>query len=212
MRCHVQDDDGNIRDLSPLISNSSYQVMTANGQEFFINVCTDANDKCPLGSSSCFKDDLGSNTPTGSYKWSQMTFHSTSQLVKHEYIELIYKSKTSKCKDSTPSITKIRFTCPDNFDSNQRSPILVSGMDCEYEIEWFTDFACSPKKTITRFDSRTCDIAGEIDLNDFRRPDPYEISNVNGKNQSIFLNLCGENTKCQNKKLVCLSTSAHPQT
>lgn len=204
MRCHVQDDDGHLRDLSPLISNSSYQVMTSNGQEFFINVCTDADDKCPLGSSSCLNDIFGSKTPTGSFRWSQISFHSTSQLVKHEYIELIYKSRTSKCNGVTPSVTKIRFTCPDNYDSSQRVPLLVSNLDCEYEIEWFTDLACSPKKTISRLAKDQCDIDGEINLNVFKRPNPYEIPNVNGSDNSIFLNMCSSNPKCGDKKLICV--------
>lgn len=205
--CYVIDDKGRRRDLTPLIRHSqSYKVWSADSTDMFINVCTDAVDQCGNDSSACIKTSSGvSNTKTetiGSYKWSSIDFHKANAGEEHDFVKLSYKTKDGNCKSIVnpegETVTSIRFRCPNNQSFPRRYPVLISDLDCHYEIEWQTDFAC-PQSEITSTDV-DCHFE-DIDFNNLYRPKNYQTDNVidyDGNNVTIKFNICGSISKSSN--------------
>ncbi|KPM03088.1 cation-independent mannose-6-phosphate receptor-like protein [Sarcoptes scabiei] len=206
MKCYVLDDKNEVRDLTPLIlKNGSYQVLTHDG-ELLINVCSDIVSRdCPIkDSSSCLRKGNGYES-LGSYKWSSMKFVPATQLNQNDYIELAYQVSNSKCKPKN-AVTKIRFICPkqNQFYSSERSPILISDLDCEYIIEWVTEHACSLSETTVP--NQNCRLE-TVDFNVLNSTE-FEFENVSifNKNHTIILNLCkGVSKSCSSTSSVCLS-------
>lgn len=206
---------GNRYDLSPLIRlNGSYKVWSAeNGTEFFINVCSDATDRCRPGSSACFRNSLGQMESIGSYKWSSIEFRKASEAAKHDYVQLTYKAKNALCNSPisttlNESTTNIRFICPRQTTSLHRYPVLVSSLDCRYEIEWVTDYAC-PQEELS-FPENNC-LIDDTDLSPLQRSaQPYEFKDVkrlDGSTVNISLNVCGgalPADKCKLGSAVCV--------
>lgn len=209
MRCYVYDDQNKIRDLSPLIQkNGKYAVMAdfqELAQELYINVCTDVKHDvhCPEDSSACLKKD-SSFESIGSYKWSEIKFIPSNEMNEHEHVELIYNISKPQCS-SGRAVTKIRFICPKLVKGHiRRYPVLISNMDCEYIIEWVTDYACSFEDLSAPADN--CQFKG-LDLNKISQQE-YHFKDVDvgeSRNKSILLNLCsGVSHACSGTTAVCL--------
>lgn len=209
--CYVIDTSGSRYDLTPLIRlNGSYKVWSSEHRDFFINVCTDvSSDKChpDWQSSACIRNENGQMESVGSSKWASIEFKKANQAVQHKHIELSYKSKTARCNSLNTSLTtNIRFICPKNMPLPLRYPVLVSSLDCRYDIEWMTDYAC-PQEEV-KFEENNC-IIGDINLSQLRSTTAHEFNNIkkgDGSNVTILLNVCGSvaNDKCQSGSSVCI--------
>lgn len=202
-------------DLSPLIRlNGSYKVWSSQAEtDFYINVCSDATDKCRPGSSACFTSGNRQMESIGSYKWSSIEYKKASEAVKHDYVELTYKAKNSLCNGPistlNESTTNIRFICPRQTSSLHRYPVLISSLDCRYDIEWVTDYAC-PQEELT-YPENGCLIEG-VDLTPLQSSKYYEFKDIkraDGSNATVMLNVCGvvPNDKCKPGSSVCIFNS-----
>ncbi|XP_075587975.1 lysosomal enzyme receptor protein isoform X2 [Dermatophagoides farinae] len=213
MKCYVLDNNNRIRDLTPLIrTNGSYQVM-ADSKEFYINVCSDiggTENRCSTleGSSACqltTGSKSGFMESVGTYKWSDMKFIPSNQQNEREIIELTYyRTPTSNCNP----VTKIRFICPRHLSqsvSYRNYPILISDLDCEYIVEWITDYACPMDMIGKSIDSNTCQFE-QINLKSLPRTEfVFENLSIRNQNKTIIMNLCGSvSQKCSSTSSVCL--------
>lgn len=211
MPCYVIDNNDEHRYLTPLLRhNSSYQVVSAD-QEMYINVCTEANI-CPNNGSACIRGPDGHLITVGLWQRNQIDFHPSTLASKHEYIELVYKSTLRDCPNKL-AVTKIRFLCPGSFgilDSSRRVPTLVSNLDCHYEIEWITDYAC-PMKQITTGVDQQCRFEN-LNLAHFRQANYHQVDNITIRgesNWSLIFNVCGN----VNQHPLCKNSAAclvHP--
>ena len=209
VKCYVYDNQGLRRDLTPLIKPNAepYQVLSANKQDFYINVCSGVSGHCSESETgACLKtgDKL---VKVGDYRFSSLEFKPSSGVSVHDSIEMTYKTKSSDAcphsKANYTSVTTIRFICPPKGRTEyvDRNPILVSSLDCEYQIEWMTEYAC-PLNTI-KTSASSCQLTEEshgIDFslkslmktNDFYRIENITINETNS--QSLYdleFNVCG---------------------
>uniref|UniRef100_A0A8C2IXB6 Insulin-like growth factor 2 receptor n=1 Tax=Cyprinus carpio TaxID=7962 RepID=A0A8C2IXB6_CYPCA len=191
--CYVFDSDGKKHDLNPLIKLSDGYLVDDPDDEtdFYINICRSLNragSLCPEGSAACL------TTGDGSFNMGQPG-HQLELLSNDKYV-LRYEGVEEKpafCNDHSPAVT-ITFICPSARQAGS-NPKMISSLNCRYEIEWVTEYAChrdyleSQNCTLT---SKQHDIS--IDLTPLtRNRTPYMVEAKNGKDTYIFyLNVCGQ--------------------
>uniref|UniRef100_A0A8C1I7W5 Insulin-like growth factor 2 receptor n=1 Tax=Cyprinus carpio TaxID=7962 RepID=A0A8C1I7W5_CYPCA len=169
--CYVFDSDGKKHDLNPLIKLSDGYLVDDPDDEtdFYINICRSLNragSLCPEGSAACL------TTGDGSFNMGQPG-HQLELLSNDKYVHITAFSMVYQ-------------------GSN---PKMISSLNCRYEIEWVTEYAChrdyleSQNCTLT---SKQHDIS--IDLTPLTPSGtPYMVEAKNGKDTYIFyLNVCGQ--------------------
>uniref|UniRef100_A0A8C2IVC6 Insulin-like growth factor 2 receptor n=1 Tax=Cyprinus carpio TaxID=7962 RepID=A0A8C2IVC6_CYPCA len=191
--CYVFDSDGKKHDLNPLIKLSDGYLVDDPDDEtdFYINICRSLSEflLCPEGSAACL------TTGDGSFNMGQPGHQ--LELLSNDKLRLRYEGVEEKpafCNDHSPAVT-ITFICPSARQGS--NPKMISSLNCRYEIEWVTEYAChrdyleSQNCTLT---SKQHDIS--IDLTPLtRNPSgtPYMVEAKNGKDTYIFyLNVCGQ--------------------
>uniref|UniRef100_A0A8C1GAT4 Insulin-like growth factor 2 receptor n=1 Tax=Cyprinus carpio TaxID=7962 RepID=A0A8C1GAT4_CYPCA len=192
--CYVFDSDGKKHDLNPLIKLSDGYLVDDPDDEtdFYINICRSLrlfkSFLCPEGSAACL------TTGDGSFNMGQPG-HQLELLSNDKYV-LRYEGVEEKpafCNDHSPAVT-ITFICPSARQAGS-NPKMISSLNCRYEIEWVTEYAChrdyleSQNCTLT---SKQHDIS--IDLTPLTPSGtPYMVEAKNGKDTYIFyLNVCGQ--------------------
>ncbi|KAG1683720.1 Cation-independent mannose-6-phosphate receptor [Nymphon striatum] len=137
--CYVYDSKFQKRDLSPLIKdNGGYELKTPfKGSKFFINVCSGLNK-------ANVSEDTGAvfNIDEVEYPFGKLS----SQLQISEdddKLTLVYDDSSGDVLPGCASKPKtvINFICPKRRMSN-RYPKLIYWEDCNYVVEWITEYAC----------------------------------------------------------------------
>lgn len=233
VKCYVFDDQGYRRDLTPLIKTrgSSYKVLSQD-QDFYINVCSGLSNMCPEeNTGACLKIGNNKYTKVGDFRFNTLEFKGSSALVPFEHLEMTYRSKAGDLCHSADlnftSTTTIRFICPPkshkrSIDYVDRNPKLVSNLDCNYQIEWLTEYAC-PRHSISS-SAAECRFTDDIHGIDFNlklllksgQNDFYKIENIDisvNKSFDMLFNVCGglsKSIKCGDQKWdsmsVCLKS------
>uniref|UniRef100_A0A672PLU1 Cation-independent mannose-6-phosphate receptor-like n=1 Tax=Sinocyclocheilus grahami TaxID=75366 RepID=A0A672PLU1_SINGR len=191
--CYVFDSDGKKHDLNPLIKLSDGYLVDDPDDEidFYINICRSLNragSLCPEGSAACL------TSGDGSFDMGQPV-HQLELLSNDKYV-LRYegvKESPAFCNGHSPAVT-ITFICPSARQAGS-NPKMISNLNCRYEFEWVTEYAChrdyleSQSCTLT---SKQHDIS--IDLTPLtHNPSgtPYMAEAKNGNDTYIFyLNVC----------------------
>ncbi|KAM9355931.1 cation-independent mannose-6-phosphate receptor [Pholidichthys leucotaenia] len=205
--CYVFDSDGKKHDLNPLIKvNDGYLVDDDDDSiDFYINICRSLGhlDKsCPEGSAACLiRGDVSYNmgSPTKQL-----------ELVAKDRLRLQYElmddsSPPEFCKGNKPKVT-ITFTCPSKRVQSS-TPKMIAKSDCQYEVDWVTEYACHRDY----LESDTCKLTSDqhhisIDLTPLTLSSselPYSAhSGSSGSADSYiyYLNVCGKitNEACGN--------------
>lgn len=197
--CYVYNGKGQLIDLSALVkTQGGYLVDSAEGWEFYINVCRDitagTGDKtaqCPPGSAACKVRNDTSIDMGHTDKKLQMdaTGHPT----------LTYTSNVTVPGCTTKPKTTIQFVCPESGGSED--PQLEFDFNCEYRVLWKTEHAC-PDVAVT---SSTCRLHNpqrnlDIDLSPLTNSPgvdkPYEVyvnaSGPGSRPMRYYINVCGE--------------------
>lgn len=201
--CYVLDDNGNKRDLSPLIKkNEGYSVYTPNvAIDFIINVCSDISEnssenKCPKNAAACRisgKESYSFGSVSGGLKYTS------------EGLVLVYKTPDSAILSPNCSLkpkTTILFKCPARGYS--QPPKLISDSNCQYEVEWETEYACP--ENLLKGNLKKCQFfrelhGAEIDLSPLREKHMYNVT-VPGTSEYFLLSVCSgleEGFKCGSK-------------
>ncbi|GFQ64134.1 hypothetical protein TNCT_577571 [Trichonephila clavata] len=195
--CYAIDTDGEKRDLSHLIKSSGgYFVNTRNpAVDFVINVCSDIqpddNTKnCPANSSACRiigSENLSFGVPQEGLKYTS------------EGLVLTYKTHGIPAGCSLEPKTTLLFKCPDRGHS--QPPKVISNSNCQYEIEWETEYAC-PESSL-KGNIRSCQFTTEthgveIDLSPLRQNSAYMVPSNSSNTTTFALSVCGglENFNC----------------
>lgn len=187
--CYVYDKDGNKRDLSHLIlSKGHYSVESTDSEvEFYINVCSEIKgDKyAPQGSAAYQK--IGNETINYGNPVSGIFISHDNDL------KLIYNSteisvKPNNCTNVPHTI--ITFKCPQRGKSH--IPRVVFIANCQYNIEWETEYACSEK--ILKGNFNECTFTSkqhgvELDLSPLKNKSGYYL--VSSNETTFALNVCG---------------------
>ncbi|KAK9531251.1 hypothetical protein VZT92_010686 [Zoarces viviparus] len=197
--CYVFDSDGKKHDLSPLIRvNGGYLVDDGDDAiDFYINICRSLNrpDKsCPEGSAACLV------TSHGSYDMGSPT--AQLELLSNDRLKLHYEvaagsSPPDICNGHDPAVT-VTFICPSSRHSGS-TPKMTAGLNCRYEVEWVTEYACHRDY----LESHTCKLTSKqhdisIDLTPLTLSStdhPYHAhSGSSGGDDSYiyYLNVCGK--------------------
>lgn len=197
--CYAIDDHGESRDLSHLIKpEGGWPVNTPNPEiDFVINVCSDIvsdnyTRSCPVGSSACLIDgDKGVvfGKPQGGLEYTR------------EGLLLTYKTPQTEFSYPGHSCpldpkTTVLFKCPQRGRS--QPPKVISDANCQYEIEWETEFACA--QSSLKSNLKTCqfntDTHGvEIDLSPLKvnRKDNttfYLVNSTSSNTTSFAISVC----------------------
>ncbi|XP_035222792.1 cation-independent mannose-6-phosphate receptor-like isoform X1 [Stegodyphus dumicola] len=211
--CYVIDKEGNKRDLSQLIlRKGSYPVETADPSiNFTINVCSEilddeGNTSCGSNSSACRvvgDEYLSFGKPQGRLQYTQeglVLSYSTDQL---------YSEPPKGC--NLKPKTTIYFNCP-RRDYSQ-PPILLSDLNCQYEIKWDTEYACP--ENLLKGSLKTCQFTAEshgveIDLSPLKKKPILNIPSRYG-NSTFALSVCGGlgNFTCSGKNWKSTSVCAN---
>uniref|UniRef100_A0A8C1XXP6 Insulin-like growth factor 2 receptor n=1 Tax=Cyprinus carpio TaxID=7962 RepID=A0A8C1XXP6_CYPCA len=196
--CYVFDSDGKKHDLNPLIKLSDGYLVDDPDDEidFYINICRNrAGSSCPEESAACLtsgKDSFDMGQPVHQI-----------ELLSNDKLKLRYdgiKKGPAFCNDHSPAVT-ITFICPSARQAGS-NPKMVSNLNCQYEIEWVTEYACHRDY----LESQNCTLTSEqhdisIDLTPLMHNPtgkPYMTEAKNGQDTYIFyLNVCGETTAGQ---------------
>ncbi|KAL4233045.1 Cation-independent mannose-6-phosphate receptor [Mactra antiquata] len=200
-RCYLYDDKWNRYDLSPLTkSKGGYLVSSEGSTDFYINVCREITEDslttgCPKGSGACRKDGL---------TYENFGVVNSNDGLKRGVdgnIRLKYSTSTSDTLPpgcTSPPSTTITFICPRRREN--KDPLIVSSFDCQYVIEWQTEYACPE----TKLSNNSCVLtkAGadiDIDLRPLRKQkgEPYQISYTDPSSTKnavydFYLNVCEE--------------------
>lgn len=187
------DNEGNKRDLSPLFKNNGgYNVISRNSSmDFIINVCSDLSfndtkNKCSSNAAACR---ISGEDYT--------SFGSVSEGLKYtpEGLLLTYKIPDSDlfippdCQLKPK--TMILFKCPARGYS--QPPKLISDLNCQFEIEWETEYACP--ENLLKGNLKTCqftrdDHGVEIDLSPLSKVPVYNISD-HSNSTHFSISVCG---------------------
>ncbi|XP_050994418.1 LOW QUALITY PROTEIN: cation-independent mannose-6-phosphate receptor [Labeo rohita] len=203
--CYVFDSDGKKHDLNPLIKLSDgYLVDDPDDDiDFYINICRSLNrpgSPCPEGSAACF------TSGEGSFNMGQPV--NQLKLLSNDKLRLRYEGVTESpafCNGHSPAVT-ITFICPSTRQTGS-NPKMISNLNCRYEIEWVTEYACHRDY----LESHSCKLTSEqhdisIDLTYLiHEPSakPYMAEAKSGRDTYIFyLNVCGETSagQCRDDK------------
>uniref|UniRef100_A0A672Q5X8 Cation-independent mannose-6-phosphate receptor-like n=1 Tax=Sinocyclocheilus grahami TaxID=75366 RepID=A0A672Q5X8_SINGR len=198
--CYVFDSDGKKHDLNPLIKLSDGYLVDDPDDEidFYINICRSLNragSSCPEGSAACLtsgKDSFDMGQPVHQL-----------ELLSNDKLKLQYegvKEGPSFCNGHSPAVT-ITFICPSARQAGS-NPKMISNLNCRYEIEWVTEYACHRDY----LESHSCTLTSEqhdisIDLTRLMHNPtgkPYMAEAKNDQDTYIFyLNVCGETSAGQ---------------
>uniref|UniRef100_A0A673C0F7 Insulin-like growth factor 2 receptor n=1 Tax=Sphaeramia orbicularis TaxID=375764 RepID=A0A673C0F7_9TELE len=194
--CYTFDSQGK-HDLNPLIKvNDGYLVDDGDDTvDLYINICRSLDlpgKSCPEGTAACLV------TSHGSYDMGSPT--SRLEMLSSDRLRLHYETTTDSppamCNGHTPAVT-ITFICPSSRNSGS-TPRMTGGLNCRYEVEWVTEYACHRDY----LESHTCKLTSEqhdisIDLSPLTRSsaDPlyYAHSGPTDSPESYmyYLNVCG---------------------
>lgn len=195
--CYALDDKGNVRNLSPLIKNDGYFVSTRNpAVDFIINVC--ANLSRNSTQNNCTQNAMACRVNGVKYQ----SFGSESEGLKYTSEGLILTYKTpdnlpipSDCRMKPK--TTIFFKCP--VRGYNQPPKLISDSNCQYEVEWETEYACP--ENMLKGNLKTCQFTPEshgvaIDLSPLSKK-MYNVTNSTSSS-SFTLSVCSglENFNC----------------
>ncbi|XP_042908710.1 cation-independent mannose-6-phosphate receptor isoform X1 [Parasteatoda tepidariorum] len=199
--CYVIDDQGNKRDLSPLIMpEGGYFVNTPTpAMDFVINVCgnivpDNKTEGCP---------DAGACRIIGSEKI--MFGTPRRRVLSHEegltltYTTLGYYTN-SGCRMKPK--TTVTFKCPSRGHS--QPPKIISDSNCQYDVEWETEYAC-PENTL-KGSIKDCKFSldnhgVEIDLTPLKMKTFVNVTSSDDKNIHFALSVCSglNNYTCGDK-------------
>lgn len=166
--CYIFDSDGSKRDLTPLIKENGqyYEIDTEglmnvksqeapHGDKLFINICSDASQKCGPGTASCRLLPADTNQTSGQNETQHLgdvRFSKMSWDDRTKEIVLTYRGglTTYGCSKLSKPSTTIRFKCPQErktywVPSKAPRLINVDYEECDFVIEWETEYACPEK-------------------------------------------------------------------
>ncbi|XP_045197868.2 cation-independent mannose-6-phosphate receptor-like isoform X2 [Mercenaria mercenaria] len=196
--CYLYDDQGNRYDLSPLAkTKGGYLVSSELDTDIYINVCRDIKadsitSGCPAGSAACRKNNgvfIGLGEPTEILK------RGTDGRLTLKYVS---PNSEAMAGCTTKPSTTVIFICPERGAS--KDPLVVKDFDCQYVIEWETEYACPEIKLHNNSCVLTMEDADiDIDLRPLRRP-PGSRYKTSWKDPSsskdttydYFLNVCAD--------------------
>ncbi|XP_023236304.1 cation-independent mannose-6-phosphate receptor-like [Centruroides sculpturatus] len=195
--CYVYDKDGNKRDLTHLIqSKGHYSVESAYPSvEFYINVCSEIiDDEAPEGSAAYQK--------IGNEKITVGKLDSGVYLDGND-LKLVYNANSSSLPSGCTKDYRvvITFKCPPRGKS--RNPRIVFIANCQYDIEWETEYACSEKILIGNFSKCTFTSMThkiELDLSPLKKISDYYY--IKSNETAFALNVCGgigSSISCNNR-------------
>ncbi|XP_078698219.1 cation-independent mannose-6-phosphate receptor-like isoform X2 [Branchiostoma floridae x Branchiostoma belcheri] len=203
VKCYVYGVDGKKRDLTPLIrQNGGYLVDSAGERDFYINVCRDITPETGAPTSSCPPGTAGCRVIGGEAV--DMGRPTTDLQMGEEGRLFLHYNGTdgdapAGCNGVKPTV-HITFVCP-NGDGRggSKDPLLTLDTDCQYQVEWWTEYACPAEyltTTTCSFSKQQHDI--DIDLSPLRvqegtNPWPYKVTTTgdDGKTYDYWLNVCG---------------------
>ncbi|XP_071800837.1 cation-independent mannose-6-phosphate receptor-like [Asterias amurensis] len=201
VRCSLYDNNYKKRDLSPLIKErGGYKVDSHIDAELYINVCRDITPfgptaSCLSGSAGCTITNTtqADGTVTSVPKDVGQPDHEL-QWVNNNRLQLTYTSKTrpSGCR-SLPQVT-ILFECPREGGRNEgnQNPKLISSINCNYEVEWITEYACEADMLTTSDCKFSKDIHGiDLDLSVLTK-DPGTYTADNDASYRYFMDVCSD--------------------
>ncbi|XP_055495415.1 LOW QUALITY PROTEIN: cation-independent mannose-6-phosphate receptor [Leucoraja erinacea] len=199
--CYVFDEDGKKRDLNPLIKNSgAHLVDSPDDDDFYINICRDINpldevSACQHGSSACLLK--GSTAFDVGHPTDALKLAGKDRLVLHYSRSYSGAEKPPAfCGEHEPAVT-ITLICPSGRREGT-SPKMIASVNCRYEIEWMTEYACPTDYLI----SHTCQLNSDqhdisIDLTPLTKPGLGSYLVVPKKRDGAtdeylyYLNVCG---------------------
>ncbi|XP_070567815.1 cation-independent mannose-6-phosphate receptor-like [Ptychodera flava] len=209
VKCFVYDNDHNKRDLSPLVKTvGGYLVDSEDGEDLYINVCRDitpetggATESCPQGSAACL---IKTDTQT-SYDMGSPSLAMALTVADDKTLSLHYEAAAvpglAECNGLKPQVT-IKFVCPqdEGMRGGGRDPVLLSNINCRYEIEWITEYACKTEYSVAK--AGECGFTQEnhgidIDLSPLTKDPETENKYTTGgvgwdsKHYTYFINVCG---------------------
>uniref|UniRef100_A0A8C2E6T2 Insulin-like growth factor 2 receptor n=1 Tax=Cyprinus carpio TaxID=7962 RepID=A0A8C2E6T2_CYPCA len=203
--CYVFDSDGKKHDLNPLIKLSDGYLVDDPDDEidFYINICRSLSELLQsfffflyIGAFQQFKTGAATDFLSLSLSLSLFFFFLNRLKLRYDGI----KKGPAFCNDHSPAVT-ITFICPSARQAGS-NPKMVSNLNCQYEIEWVTEYACHRDY----LESQNCTLTSEqhdisIDLTPLMHNPtgkPYMTEAKNGQDTYIFyLNVCGETTAGQ---------------
>lgn len=192
--CYAFDTDGEKHDLNPTIKTSGGYLVEDSDEDadLYINVCRDIGSgsvetsSCPRGSAACL---LMQN-----HAYNVGEPKEILKLIDKDRLELSYGKDYSEqdrlafCNGNNPSV-KITFVCPSGR-KEKTAPKLIAKTNCQYEIEWVTEYACHRDYLQTNeciLTSNQHDIS--IDLSPLRDTDvPYMATEGD---YTYYLGVCG---------------------
>ncbi|XP_052242423.1 cation-independent mannose-6-phosphate receptor-like [Dreissena polymorpha] len=224
VKCYLY--DGRKRfDLSPLaLSKGGYLVSSQLDTDLYINVCRDINPVGPTAnckSTNTTKNGWGSCRIQGAGKTSgtQVNLGSPTDDLKRDKtgrLVLTYQTDPSDPKPpgcTSPPTTTLVFICPSRGQS--KHPVVIEDFDCQYVIEWQTEYACEEstlKNSSCVLTNAEADF--HFDLRPLTNASNYKVStNVNNDAYNYFINVCHETgipcpNQDQNSKVPACQLSA----
>ncbi|CAK8672502.1 unnamed protein product [Clavelina lepadiformis] len=218
VQCYKYDHEGHRRDLESLIRRAGgYFVKdptqtTSSLDGVYINVCRDiqtvegdemheALGQCPQGAAACLVK--------GSHVYNLGVPSSPINITQEDRMELEYVAPADAEKPDGCSTAKviITFVCPGKNRGGSKSPFITSSLNCQYNIEWWTEAAC-PSEFIT---SKTCGLDLEkhgvqLDLTPLMKNSGVYSIQSSDSNADFGLNVCANtNIQCGPK-----DDSVHP--
>ncbi|XP_063954249.1 cation-independent mannose-6-phosphate receptor-like [Lytechinus pictus] len=193
--CSLYDSKGKKRDLSPLIKlTGGYLVESPDADDLYINVCRDITADatgptagCPAGSAGCLVK-KGLSLSMGKP-------HLKLERLSDDELKLHYEGRTilDSCNGFVPTMT-IVFMCPRDQGrfAATRGPIQLSSTNCQYQIQWQTEYACEVDMLTTdtcAFNSPTHGI--DFDLSPLTKPDG-EFYLMTTDSYYYYINICAD--------------------
>ncbi|XP_072178244.1 cation-independent mannose-6-phosphate receptor-like [Diadema setosum] len=195
--CSVYDLKGKKRDLSPLIKlQGGYLVESAGSDDLYINVCRDITpDSGPT---------LGCSSGSAACLTKQGTFVDMGQalqplrLLSDDELQLQYQGREvqDECGGFNSTVT-IVFVCPREQGryTGNRGPILLSKTNCQYQVQWQTEYACEAELLSTdtcAFNKPTHGL--ELDLSPLTKTREISYYVGNDPHYIFYLNVCANLT------------------
>nr|XP_006818196.1 PREDICTED: cation-independent mannose-6-phosphate receptor-like [Saccoglossus kowalevskii] len=179
--CYVYDANNKKRDLNPLIKTTGGYLIDTEGEEsFFINVCRDINPQtggatqnCHESAAACLiKGDTAYDMGVPSMGRLEIIDDNTLKL----HYEATVTPALAECNGVKPKVI-MRFVCPkdEGIRGGGKDPMMLSSINCQYEIEWFTEYACEEEYSVSSTCQLTQDTHGiDIDLSLLQKPSESE--------------------------------------
>ena len=208
--CYVQDDNGNIFDLSPLISSSknweAFDDRKTENYTYYINICrplsilsTDTifNGICSTSGASICQTKQGDSN----FQSAALGQFSSPQIVGG----VIFIEMTELGTECTPGVkrtSRIDFSCPSDPSVGLGNPVYVEEVNCRYYFTWQTILVCvddgNSANTGTG-DMVSCSVLDDLgNTYDLSALSSVAITNINGggNDQSFSLGICSNAKEC----------------